>query len=293
MNNIYRTIIQDQCPRLEPISTGMAARLPVLDGIRAVLFDVYGSLFISASGEVGTATDEGRGAAFSAALGAVGLSLRGDPQYGVLCWLEAIRAAHAQAHAAGIEFPEVDIVQIWAACLERLVGEGRLTGEALTVDRRLLALHYEVRTNPTWPMPGMEKCLAELRRRGVQLGIISNAQFFTLELFPAHLGKTLDELHFCAELQFYSYRFMQAKPGALLYEKAAEALSARGLSPDNVVYLGNDLLNDVLGAHRVGFRTALFAGDARSLRQRDGDPRVSDLRPDLVVTHFDQLTSCL
>ena len=200
-------------PTARADSHGEDAHLPVLSDVRAVLFDVYGTMFISASGEVGTATDEGRGMALSEALTAVGVSLQGDPQYGVRCWLEAIRAAHAQSKAEGIEFPEVDIVRIWTNCLERLVREGRLSGAASQVDPRQLAVHYEVRTNPTWPMPGLETCLAELRQRGVQLGIISNAQFFTLDLFPALLGKTLDELDFSSDLRFYSYRYLQAKPG--------------------------------------------------------------------------------
>jgi putative hydrolase of the HAD superfamily len=293
MSNSYRTIIQSQCHSLAPEPTGVDARLSVLDGIRAVLFDVYGTLLISASGEVGTATDEGRGTALSQAFAAVGLALHGDLQYGVQCWLDAIHDAHAQSKKEGVEYPEVDIVPIWSKCLQRLAEEKLLDGDVEDVDLRELAVQYEVRVNPTWPMPGLRSCLLELRRRQMLLGIISNAQFFTLELFPALLGKTLHDLEFSDDLQFYSYRSLQAKPGLPLYQLAAEAISARGLRPSDVLYIGNDMLNDVLGANRVGFRTALFAGDARSLRWREGDERVAGLRPDLVVTNLEQVTSCL
>jgi putative hydrolase of the HAD superfamily len=293
MSNSYRTVIQSQCQSLAPKPTGVDARLSKLDGIRAVLFDVYGTLFISASGEVGTATDEGRATALSQAFAAVGLALHGDLQYGVRCWLDAIHDSHAQSKSNGVEYPEVNIVAIWTQCLQRLAAEKLLDGSVEDVDPRELAVQYEVRTNPTWPMPGLPSCLQELGQRDVLLGIISNAQFFTLELFPALLGKTLDELEFRDDLQFYSYRYLRAKPGLPLYQMAADAISARGLRPRDVLYIGNDMLNDVWGANRVGFRTALFAGDARSLRWRDGDARVAGLRPDLIVTNLEQVTSCL
>jgi putative hydrolase of the HAD superfamily len=43
------------------------------------------------------------------------------------------------------------------------------------------------------------------------------------------------------------------------------------------------MLNDIFAASRAGFRTALFAGDRRSLRLRDGDSRVAGVSPDRVI----------
>lgn len=142
-------------------------------------------------------------------------------------------------------------------------------------------------------MPGLLPCLAGIRQRGLTLGIVSNAQFYTPELFPALLGRTLEELGFDSELQFYSYQSGEAKPSKALYEQAYDRLSQRGFAVHEVLYMGNDLLNDVLPASQVGFRTALFAGDARSLRMRPDDPRVAGLLPDLVVTELSQLPVCL
>ena len=39
----------------------------------------------------------------------------------------------------------------------------------------------------------------------------------------------------------------------------------------------------------IGFQTALFAGDGRSLRLRTDDSRCADLKPDLVLTDLEQL----
>ena len=68
MNSLYRDILRRHAQRLEPIPTGERSLVRQVDGLRAVLFDVYGTLVISASGEVGTASDTGRAGAFSAAL---------------------------------------------------------------------------------------------------------------------------------------------------------------------------------------------------------------------------------
>jgi len=49
------------------------------------------------------------------------------------------------------------------------------------------------------------------------------------------------------------------------------------------------MLNDIYPAQKVGFQTALFAGDKRSLRLRNDDPRCKNLKPDLVITDLIQL----
>jgi putative hydrolase of the HAD superfamily len=53
--------------------------------------------------------------------------------------------------------------------------------------------------------------------------------------------------------------------------------------------VGNDMLNDIYPAKKLGFQTALFAGDARSLRLRTDDPRCRNLSADLILTDLEQL----
>jgi putative hydrolase of the HAD superfamily len=207
--------------------------------------------------------------------------------------LVSIGAAHQQARDRGIDYPEVDIVAIWRATLARLQERGLVEPPLEQIDLRRLAVEYEVRTNPCWPMPGAAACLEQLRRRNVGLGIISNAQFFTPLLFPALLARSLEALGFLPELQFYSFQTGWAKPGRYLYDLAADAAASHGWRCHNVLFIGNDLLNDVAAARQVGFRTALFAGDGRSLRERAGDPRVKGVQADLVITHLDQLVKCI
>jgi putative hydrolase of the HAD superfamily len=57
----------------------------------------------------------------------------------------------------------------------------------------------------------------------------------------------------------------------------------------SVLYVGNDMRNDIVPAASVGFNTALFAGDQRSLRLRESDADCRNVTPDVIVTDLRQL----
>ncbi|MFV2069309.1 MAG: HAD family hydrolase [Pirellulales bacterium] len=299
MNRPLADILRRHLRPMEPLTTDQPPRLRPLPGLKAVLFDVYGPLVVSASGEVGTALLASRDGAFCAALREVGLELAesgsaaaAGPQ-GVDILIHTIEQFQQELREAGIEHPEVEIREVWRRTLERLVDAGRLPPEALRADRQRLAVEYESRVNPCWPMPHALECLGRLRQLGMRLGIVSNAQFYTLELLPLLLGQSLVSLNIDPGLQYYSFHHGQAKPGRFLFDRATARLAEQGVGPGETLYVGNDMLNDILPAHEVGFRTAWFAGDGRSLRRRQDDPRVAGIEPDLVVTDLADLAGCV
>lgn len=279
----FADLIRVRSRPLDPRPTETSPRLARLADVRAVLFDVYGTLVISGSGDVGTHAAEDRSGAFLAALEAADLPAL-DGGRGVAALKAVIARHHAAAKAEGVDYPEVEIRTVWRDVFADL---GAPAPDAARLER--FAVEYECRTNPTWTMPHAAEVLRGLKARGALLGIVSNAQFFTPHLFPAHLGDTLDGFGFDPDAQSWSYAHLRAKPGTFLYEHAAERLAQRGIGPEQVLYVGNDLLNDCTPAQQVGFRTALFAGDARSLRWREGDERVAATRPTVVVTDLRQL----
>lgn len=258
-----------------------------------MLLDIYGTIFISGSGEVGTLRETACDEAFGDALGAVGLEMVEAAPAGAQYLFDAIEASHKRSRAEGVDYPEVEITQVWQNVVRRLADEDLLRrGNPESVDWRLLAVEYEARANPVWPMPGFAEFVGACRQRGLLLGIVSNAQFFTRELFPAFLGKALGQLGFDRVLEVLSCEHGRAKPGTWLFELAVARLQTKGLEPSATLYVGNDMLNDVLPARQVGFRTALFAGDQRSYRPRVGDPRIEGAVPDLTVTQWRQLAEC-
>jgi len=281
--------IRELSSPLTPQATAYAPDLRPLDGVRAVVFDIYGTLFVSGSGDVGTATEHEDDTVLREVLAHVGLLAPGVGELPGGLLEQAIREDHAAMRARGIEFPEVDIVAVWAVVLERL--GAAVCQEAVDEARlRLLAVEYECRTNPVWPMPGLDPLLAELSGRGMPLGIVSNAQFYTPLLFPALAQGELEALGFRPELCAFSYRLREAKPSTRLFAGVLDRLQAHhGISPREALYVGNDRLKDIWPAARLGLRTTLFAGDRRSLRLRADDPRCADTRPDTAITELGQL----
>ena len=145
-------------------------------------------------------------------------------------------------------------------------------------------------------MPGMKNCLENIHERGLPLGIISNAQYFT----PMILKHFFDVDPICdplplfhERLQVYSFTLERAKPDVYLYQLMAQNLRELGLQPHECLYVGNDMLNDISPAAEVGFKTVLFAGDERSLRLRKDHPRCIDCVPDRSIIDLSQLINIL
>lgn len=114
--------------RSRPLSAdppaGVAVELRPLP-VRAVLFDVYGTLLISAAGDIGSASP----------------------------LAERVARHHAAARAAGVDWPEVDVRALWAEA-----------GVAAAEVERV-AVEHEWSVNPVWPMPGFPAVVAELAER--------------------------------------------------------------------------------------------------------------------------------
>ena len=217
--------------------------------LRAVLFDIYGTLLSSAAGE-----------------------LHSDP---------ALHDLIAKAHAASPHpFPEIDIREIHSA----------LHPELALDEVEALAVVHERKANPVTPMPGAAETLRQLAAKGIPLGLISNAQFYTVPILEEALGATLTELGIDPDLCCFSYIERRAKPDHYLFETLRDKLVRRGIQPAETLYVGNDVRNDIDPARATGFRTALFAGDPLSLRLRGrsfdasgADHVVRDLRKLLVM----------
>jgi len=286
-------IVHNLCRPLAPLPTDTEAQLDKLPAVKAVLFDVYGTLFVSGSGDVGTAAATDTAEAMTQALEAA--HYKGDLEKAGELGKDRLRAEvlewHEASRAAGIEFPEVDIAKIWKKVVGRLRKEGILKPPRLDIEPiRKLALKYECLVNPVWPMQECLETIQVLRERGLVLGIVSNAQFYTPLLFSAFFEQTLEDIGFDPDCCIWSYRELKAKPSADLFPKAEKYLKKNhGIKLSETVYVGNDMLNDIYCASRAGCKTVLFAGDRRSLRLRETDERCIDLKPDAVITSLGQL----
>jgi putative hydrolase of the HAD superfamily len=256
--------------------------------LRAIVFDIYGTLFISGSGDISLAEGEDRSPAIAGALMAAGFELSEPQAAWSTLFMDCLEHFRQQRLAQGIEYPEVRIEEVWDQLVDRARKCSWLTGEG---DISLAIVDHECRVNPCWPMPGLEETLQMVRESGLLPGIVSNAQFYTPLMFPAFLGQNIQDFGFDEHCSVWSYREREGKPSARLYEKLRGALATKGILPSETLYVGNDMRNDIWPASKLGFTTALFAGDKRSLRWRSEHPECSALRPDLIITDLGQLQS--
>ncbi|MBL7017104.1 MAG: HAD family hydrolase [Kiritimatiellales bacterium] len=272
---------------LDPIPTGATLNLAVLDGIETILFDIYGTLLVSGSGDVGTAAAVDSAEALIQSLIISGYE--GDHERAGELGPELLQAEiehwHDTARENGIDFPEVEISRVWKKVIERFQTLELLKPDDDPQRIQQLAVEYECRVNPVWPMPGALKMIENLRSRGFRLGIVSNAQFYTPLMIEALLDKPLEALGFEKELCVFSYKQLKAKPAVELFQTLEGTVDW-----STTLYVGNDMLNDIWTASQVGCRTCLFAGDQRSLRLREKDKRCKKLAPDAIVDHLFQLT---
>jgi len=292
-------------PEWEALTPGAGQPFP--QKIKAILFDIYGTLFISGAGEIAAAADAPPEAASKTA----GASSKGgsaeEPELAEMrdYFRRMVNQYHEKARAAGQAFPEVVAEEIWAHYDGNLPRNWEIPRKMQHVRRktkhsiilrgpsRELALHYELAVNPVYPMPHAEETLRALAAGGTKLGIISNAQFYTPLLFHAFFNGSPEALGFDPALLIYSFKEREAKPSPRLFEKARAQLAREKIKPEETLYIGNDMRNDIGPAAGVGFKTVLFAGDRRSLRLREETFREEKgkekSKPDLVIKDLQDL----
>jgi putative hydrolase of the HAD superfamily len=256
--------------------------------IKTVIFDIYGTLFSSAAGDIAANTDYARGSLDALALELPG-GLTGEELKDY--FRRAVMKIHMEKYA-NTPYPEVRVEEIWAAFLaEHSIEDEEKTDPAEAAAE--LALRYELAANPVYPMEGALETLETLRDRGFRLGLISNAQFYTPLLFEAFFGASPEALGFDPESLIYSYELGEAKPSPALFAPVLQKLAGLGQNPETCLYVGNDMLNDIFAAAASGFKTLLFAGDRRSLRLREGNKLCGSTRPDGVIRRLANIPDIL
>jgi putative hydrolase of the HAD superfamily len=276
---------------LEPLPTGVSSRPCSLTGIRAVLFDIYGTLLISASGDVESA--DFTEASILSGMREAAIRVKDPYTVGretIGVFRAQIAARHESGKQQGFPYPEVDILEVWQAVVHLLEERG-LVRTSRETDYRRLAFHFELANNPVFPMPGMKAALDGLHRRGIALGIISNAQFMTPILMNYYLSGRVSEdrrvAPFSSDLTLLSFEWGRAKPDPWLFAEAKRRLADLHIPVEKAVYVGNDMRKDIAPAVNANFKALLFAGDRRSLRLRKGE--VGDVQPHGIVTELSQV----
>ncbi len=287
--------------KLEPIPTNIQFQKNCKEKttFTTVVFDIYGTLLISSSGDIGTQNHSKILNAFKNS----GIKWNSDINNTELqntiqkLYVQEIINDHEEKKRKGIDYPEILIESIWERVFNKIQKQLKLILPN-SFDFKDFSLNYETLSNLVYPMPEFKFILKTLSEMNLKLGIVSNAQFFTPMLMHYFLGsqdfkKETDLPYFENELCIYSYQQGIAKPSVTLHTKLAHKLQLQKIKPEEVLYIGNDMLNDIYGAQQVGFKTVLFAGDKRSLRLRKDNDKTKNLQPDFIIENLTQILTCL
>jgi FMN phosphatase YigB (HAD superfamily) len=146
---------------------------------------------------------------------------------------------------------------------EGIAAVSRLTGKRLDAGlSEELARIWRDACARTRLFPEVPEILGRLSQR-FRLGLLSNTQSFDLE-FPG-----LSALPFHARL--FSYEVGALKPEETLFVRMAERL---GLPPSDLLMVGDNFQDDILGAEGVGMQALL-------IRRRESRLSHQETRPDL------------
>jgi HAD superfamily hydrolase (TIGR01549 family) len=148
----------------------------------------------------------------------------------------------------------------WPRILERAIMRRRIPGidEAITVLSEVThrlpdpAQAQALRANwkragerARW-FPDVEEALRRLSGR-FRLGLLSNTQSFGLEF--------MDRLLPAFDARLFSYELGALKPGRAIFSRMARMLR---LAPGEVLMVGDNLRDDVLGAEKAGWQAVLI-----------------------------------
>jgi putative hydrolase of the HAD superfamily len=172
---------------------------------------------------------------------------------------QAVDAEIQRDYAAGRE-EEVEIAAIYDAALR---GIGLELEPALI--ERVMELEQEGWLNSVHVGPDVVSTLEELQRRGLRLGVVSNAAYLPrlmrAQLAALGLAKYFSGVIFSSEIGV-------RKPHPAIYQ---DALAKLGVEPSRTVFVGDRVREDVQGPKSLGMRAVL----TREWRQED-DPGVAD-----------------
>lgn len=141
----------------------------------------------------------------------------------------------------------VDKSVVYPAILSDFGGD-KGAADALLADYRKRCCHHAE------AFPGMADTLRTLRARGLRLGVVTNGE---TEFQMRHVDALgLRDLVDCV---LVSQAEGMRKPEADLFLRAVARLAAE---PDQCLFVGDNPVVDVLGAHAAGLRTAWFGRDA-------------------------------
>lgn len=278
-----------------------------LPGVRAVLWNVYGTLVAVSGGDL--TFEHPQQLLMTVALDKTveefkmwgSMTRKPGPPSEYLAQIYSQVLIEQRVATGGEKYPEVAAERVWEAIVKKLLQKDYKFDAgfygALNEFSRKLAYFFHASLQGTACYPGAAAALQTVASAGLLQGFLADGQCFTTVQLQRGLAAQdgsarLDEL-VPAELRFLSAEVRARKPSERLFRPALQGLLDRGLAAAEVLHIGSRLGQDLVPARRLGMKTALFAGDKASLSATLKQLKEPASRPDVLLTELPQIADVI
>lgn len=289
-----------------PTSVTATPSIKPLPGIRAVLWDVYGTLLRITEGRYSILpTEEVR---LQIALDKTIHEFNmwnhmyrkpGPPWQSMIgIYRSTIERLQMRAAARG-DVTEVSLVEVWGALIEKLFEKEYVIDEDLYGDAdefaEKVAYFFHCCLQAVEAREGAVRAMSGLSGQGTLQGCLSDGQSFTLvQLLRAlSLQGELPPLFevFRRNSLVFSYAAGVRKPSKRLFTQAVDNLKLEGIAPEEILHVSCRLMTDLVPAKAAGMKTALLVAERSGLEFSADVLKAPATRPDRLLTELSQITS--
>jgi FMN phosphatase YigB (HAD superfamily) len=206
-----------------------------------------------------------------------------------------------RAVQTGERHPEISSDRLWEAIIKKLLQKDYKWDAgffgSLNEFSRKVAYFFHASLQGTACHETAAEALRTVAERRLRQGLLADAQCFTTVQLQRGLAAQDSEMRLekvlTKGLDTLSYEVRVRKPSERLFRHALKALAQQGIEPSQVLHVGSRLPQDLVPARRLGLRTALFAGDKTSLQATVEQLKEPSSRPDVLLTKLSQIADVI
>lgn len=301
-----RDLVWPRPPRHKVVE--YAPRIKPLRGVRAVVWNIYGTLLRISDGRL--LFRHPQQIRMQVALEKTVREFNmwnsmyrkpGAPWEYLLSRYENALQKQETVSAAPGNFPAVNASLVWKMIIRELQRKEyhydvRMYGDIDQFSEKV-AYFFHSSLQGLERAPGARKVTAAIARAGIRQGLFGDAQPFTpVQMLRAFRAKSTlpppAEL-FAADCSVLSWQEGYRMPSRSLFEVCLSRFERLGIEPREVLHVSSRLKEDLVPSRRLGMRTALYAGDEVSLDSSPADWSDPEQKPDAVLTDFVQFRELL
>ena len=197
------------------------------------------------------------------------------------------------------DFTEINLVIVWGQIIQRLFDkeysyETQTMGD-LAAYAEKVAWFFHSNLQAIGPREGCLESISILAELGIRQNLLGDAQSFSfVQLTRALIDDGLREppgRFFPQEDHALSSRLGVKMPSRTLPEYARQQLRTHGIEPEEVLYVSSRLASCLVPAKNAGFRTALLAAERSGLEAPSQLIKDPSTKPDRLLTDLRQITS--